>query len=129
MRLILKLIERDGFDCPLCDITLNHGPINIDHRIPQAHGGTDGADYGNLQVTHVKCNFERGHRSCPECEKENKELCQGRQKRLQKIEAKKELNKKIKAAKTDSFIPIFGGNNNSPTIAETWGYKKKGSSG
>jgi hypothetical protein len=65
MRLILVLIERDGDMCALCGHTLERGMVNIDHIVPESHGGTRALD--NLRVVHKHCNASRGDRDCPMC--------------------------------------------------------------
>lgn len=75
----LILFKRQGGRCGICDerFTSQRRPtqkwlrskyINIDHRRPLSHGGTD--DLFNLQLTHKPCNSKKGAdcEGCPECD-------------------------------------------------------------
>jgi 5-methylcytosine-specific restriction endonuclease McrA len=52
------IAERDGATCAICGKSLDVERANLDHIIPRAHGGRDRID--NLQLTHFRCNVERG---------------------------------------------------------------------
>jgi 5-methylcytosine-specific restriction endonuclease McrA len=52
------IAERDGPNCALCGSPLDVERANLDHIVPHAHGGRDRLE--NLQLTHFRCNLERG---------------------------------------------------------------------
>lgn len=54
------VIERDGFVCQLCDGEVEPGDIHLDHIKPYSKGGP--TTLSNLQVTHSRCNLEKGAR-------------------------------------------------------------------
>lgn len=63
------LYKRQHGKCPECDeplgkryATSKH--VNLDHRIPQSHGGGD--DLANMRLTHKGCN-SRKNDSCEGC--------------------------------------------------------------
>lgn len=77
----LVLFKRQNGRCPECDerFTSQRRPtqkwlrsrfINIDHRRPKSHGGSD--DLANLQLMHKPCNSRKGNRceGCPVCKPE-----------------------------------------------------------
>lgn len=58
-----KLVERDGWDCWLCEwpvnpFTLEEHRASADHVIPKAQGGSN--DLENLRLAHASCNEYRG---------------------------------------------------------------------
>ena len=56
-KLMLKIIERDGYFCQECEITKK---LSLDHIIPLSKGGSDEMD--NLQILCVSCNSSKGDR-------------------------------------------------------------------
>jgi hypothetical protein len=50
------ILERDNYTCQECGVT--EGPLEIDHIIPIANGGTNKLD--NLQVLCLPCNRRKG---------------------------------------------------------------------
>lgn len=50
--------------CPLCDKAIPEADlfdvnlINVDHKVPSAHGGSD--EFSNLQLVHRPCNEAKG---------------------------------------------------------------------
>ena len=110
MKLILKLIERDGMECALCHQSLNDGLLNIDHIVPVSHGGRDidedGEANGNLRATHQRCNSQRGQQNCPRCKELggiNGALCAGRLQRLAEIKRESEIEVKKAVAKAETL--------------------------
>lgn len=70
------LYRRQGGRCTICNEKfcnarrpnkkwLRSKFLNLDHRRPQSHGGTD--DLANLDLTHKPCNSRKGD-SCEGCE-------------------------------------------------------------
>lgn len=66
-----KLVARDGLECKICGQMCDwddhswskySGPLypSIDHIVPMSKGG--GHVWGNVQVTHIICNSEKGDR-------------------------------------------------------------------
>lgn len=54
-----EIAARDGTDCALCGNPIrNIERATLDHIIPRSVGGRDALD--NLQLTHYRCNIERG---------------------------------------------------------------------
>ena len=58
-----QLIERDtdkngNLWCNLCKRILNSKKSSLDHILPVCHGGRN--HIGNLQLTHPRCNHEKG---------------------------------------------------------------------
>lgn len=76
-----KLLFNINPNCGICGapITIRElysSIINIDHIIPRYHGGTN--KLSNLQLTHKKCNREKGHGEMrKELNNDNKELRDG----------------------------------------------------
>jgi 5-methylcytosine-specific restriction endonuclease McrA len=68
IRLIERLVARDGDLCALCDRPLDHAAdhrtdpsgTTIDHVVRCIDGGSD--DDANLQLAHRQCNERRGKR-------------------------------------------------------------------
>lgn len=54
------ILKRDGFKCRACGNTPDKSPLNIDHIIPKAKGGTD--NINNLQTLCFDCNIGKGAR-------------------------------------------------------------------
>lgn len=52
------LIKKNGFNCGICNKSLENQKIHIDHIYPVALGGKDIME--NLQLAHIKCNTEQG---------------------------------------------------------------------
>jgi hypothetical protein len=68
----IRFWEDQEGSCPLCErpildpLNRDHPDpeaCNIDHKIPQSHGGTDARR--NLQLTHIPCNLAKGC-GCPD---------------------------------------------------------------
>ncbi|HUB09862.1 MAG TPA: HNH endonuclease [Myxococcales bacterium] len=59
-RLKLALSRRDGAWCCFCGDSLPLREATLEHVIPFAHGGSDGAE--NLRLSCLRCNRERGVR-------------------------------------------------------------------
>ena len=52
-------LEASNTHCPLCGHPiLEADPVDVDHKIPYAYGGTDHPS--NLRRTHMACNRARG---------------------------------------------------------------------
>lgn len=56
-RLMIKIIERDGYHCINCGATKN---LSVDHIVPISKGGSD--DLDNLQMLCRSCNSSKGAR-------------------------------------------------------------------
>lgn len=52
------ILERDDFTCQYCGATAPSVPLEVDHRIPVAAGGTD--DWDNLVTACWPCNRGKG---------------------------------------------------------------------
>ncbi len=58
-KLRFEILERDGFRCQTCGATAQHrSRLEIDHKIPKKHGGTDESD--NLWTLCFSCNRGKG---------------------------------------------------------------------
>lgn len=57
-----RVIARDQSTCQLCRRKLTAAEVTLDHIVPRADGGGNGAR--NLRVACVKCNHDR-HRPAP----------------------------------------------------------------
>ncbi|WP_412546997.1 HNH endonuclease [Photobacterium toruni] len=44
--------------CAICGHHMEHGDYEVDHKIPHKYGG--GNESSNIQLTHTKCNREKG---------------------------------------------------------------------
>ena len=67
---LARLLERDGNQCALCgkpfDLTIawpHPDSVTFDHIIPRCRRGTN--ELENLQLTHERCNQEKGKRVLP----------------------------------------------------------------
>lgn len=64
-REVLRLAERDGWDCTYCGVTLDGCPDrpkpHIDHVIPKSRGGTNSKN--NKVLACPKCNTSKGART------------------------------------------------------------------
>ena len=56
---VIAEARRRGDACDLCLLPLGRGPIEADHIIRVADGGTD--DPRNLRAVHRSCNLQREH--------------------------------------------------------------------
>lgn len=63
----LRVFERDGWMCKLCDEPIDRDGVapdprsrSIDHVIPIARGGNH--SYANVQAAHLLCNATKGAR-------------------------------------------------------------------
>lgn len=52
----LRIFERDGYRCVACGSAEN---LTLDHVVPLAHGGSNGAE--NLQTMCRSCNHAKGN--------------------------------------------------------------------
>ena len=52
------ILERDGWNCYLCDEHVTHETLSFDHVVPIKQGGLHTAD--NIKVTHRSCNSRKG---------------------------------------------------------------------
>lgn len=65
--LLSKIVERDGWNCNICgEIILENEPYHLDHIKPRSKGGKDTVE--NLQLTHMRCNLQKGNRTRPDGE-------------------------------------------------------------
>lgn len=56
-----QLLERDGENCGFCRLPLADGPIDVDHVVQRAAGGSD--ELPNLRLAHRRCNRIAGGKS------------------------------------------------------------------
>lgn len=54
----LQVWERGGGICGICREPVSADEMEVDHRFPRSHGGTD--DLSNLQPAHGDCNRRKG---------------------------------------------------------------------
>lgn len=60
------VIERDGYVCGICSLSVDHGDVHLDHIKPLSKGGP--TMLANLRVTHSACNLQKGASWVEGCE-------------------------------------------------------------
>jgi 5-methylcytosine-specific restriction endonuclease McrA len=58
LKLIAKLVDRDGDACWYCSVTIPFAAYTLDHYIPKSRGGT--RDLSNLRLACATCNNRKG---------------------------------------------------------------------
>ena len=59
-----ELYLKQGGRCALCNERMDHGAGHVDHIVPVSQGGRN--ESGNIQLTHARCNLEKGTSVSPE---------------------------------------------------------------
>lgn len=68
-KLRVTVFDRDDYKCQICGKTIDDGvDLEVDHKIPVAHGGTN--DLDNLQTLCSECNIGKGARLDLKCTKD-----------------------------------------------------------
>lgn len=60
-KLRFKVLSRDEYRCVYCGVTGQESPLQVDHKVSVAEGGTD--DIHNLVTACEKCNSGKGSKS------------------------------------------------------------------
>lgn len=68
-KLRVTVFDRDDYKCQICGRTIDDGiELQVDHKIPVAHGGTN--DLDNLHTLCSECNIGKGARLDLKCTNE-----------------------------------------------------------
>lgn len=57
---LVKVYKKDRGHCALCGQWVPAREASLDHKIPISHPNTPGHVWDNVQLTHLKCNMQKG---------------------------------------------------------------------
>lgn len=69
---LAKIFKRDRGHCHLCTKWVQPRHASMDHDIPLSKGGTH--TWGNVRLTHIKCNLRKGDRTTEQSRRQAKKL-------------------------------------------------------